>query len=394
MLAANELTQRLLSQAHGTNVHEYAADQSAKSICRFLKKKNQEYQQRGARVEYDGRIIRCVSIDKSSLEERVRGHAVKLADIDPLCTGAPDAGLLSAIRSGVIWWYDLEHLAARYASMKGKVTALASIGKQRLDNVPVVIGGDWEFNAWACPAESYGDFIMVNFGFILAYSYAAMFFEMLDEAKEAAEKGGASGIITSSMIWMAAQVLGYEPFQWDNLRLPTSEQDQIWNTVQHPTDRLKHTIYAVDGFAMLHECGHIACGHTDRLREWLLDRNPSESEKLERFRQMRAMEFEADEFACQWICSQGAPGPDCFYSLVILFSMLRLCEDGRNPLTSLSSTHPCAMDRFRRCLEVFGDDDDDGVCFLEKIVRMIVDSARRRLEWQESLKTDDKPSQE
>ncbi len=394
MLAANELTQLLLSQAHGTNVHEYAADQSAKSIRRFLKKKNQEYEQAGAHVEYDGQVIRCVAIDKTSLKERFKGHLDGLARIDPLWSGAPDAEIMSSINNGVIWWHDLKHLAARYASVKDKVTTLASIGKQRLDNVPVVIGGDWEFNAWACPAESHGDFIMVNFGFIQAYCYAAMFFEMLDELKEATEKDQASGIVTSSMIWMAATALGYEPFQWSNLMLPSSEYDRLWNTIQHPPDHLKHAMYAVDAFAMLHECGHIAFGHTDRLREWLLNKNPSESEKLERFRQMREMEFEADSFACQWIYSQGGLGRDGVDALFILFSMLRLCEDGRIPMKSLSSTHPCAIERFRRCFETFGDDFDDRVCLLEKMVRIIVNSARRRLEWQESLKTDDKPSQE
>ncbi len=386
MLAANELTQRLLSQARGTTVDEYATDQSAKSIRRFLKKKNQEYEQARARVEYDGQVIHCVAIDKAFIEKRHRDREEELARIDPLCSGAPDAGLLSTINKGVLWEVDLKHLATRYASLKAQITALTTIGKQRLDDVPVVIGCDWEFNAWACPAEPYGDFIMVNFGFIQAYCYVAMFFEMLDECKEVAEKNRTSGIIASSMIWMAATVLGYKPFQWDNLSLPLFERDRLSKAVKHPTDRLKQALTAVDAFAMLHECGHIACGHTDRLREWLLDKNPSESERLERFRQMRAMEFEADRFACQWFCSQGGPGRDCIDALLILFSMLRLCEDRRNPLKSLTSTHPCATDRFRRCLKEIGEDEDDGGGFFKNMVRVIFVTARRRVEWQESLK--------
>lgn len=386
MLAANELTQRLLSQARGTTVYEYAADLSAKSIRRFLKKKNLQYEQGRASVEYDGQVIRCVAIDKASFKERFRGHMAELAGIDPLCYVSPGDEILPG-NNKVLWWYDLKHLAERYTSLKTQVMGLTTIGEHRLDDVPVVIGGDWEFNAGACPAESYGDFIMVNFGIIHAYSYAAMFFEMLEELKDAAEKGQSSGVITSSMIWMAASALGYETFQWDNLMLPMSEHDRLWNVLQHPSDQLKHAISVFDAFVMLHECGHIACGHTDRLREWLLDKNPSESERLEQFRQMRAMEFEADRFACESICSQGRPGRECFHALLILFSMLRLCEDGRNPHKSLTSTHPCAADRFRRSLKKFGvDDDDDGGGWLEKIVRMISDSARRRLEWQKSLK--------
>ncbi len=133
MLAANRLTQNLLAQASGMTVQEYALEQSAQSMRRFVEKINREYEPTGLRVEYDGQTIRCLTLDGHSFEERLRSHEADLASLDPLCSGAPYPGLLSAINDGVVWWYDLKHLASRYRHLKDQVTTFAVKNNHQID---------------------------------------------------------------------------------------------------------------------------------------------------------------------------------------------------------------------------------------------------------------------
>ena len=287
------------------------------------------------------------------------------------------------ISGNVVWWHDLLSLRSRYRAVKTKVdnaASLSGVDRQGLKNVPVVLGGDWEFNAWACPAGEYGDFIMVNWGFMHSYTYAAMFIEALDEARQASEAGEARGIVASSMIWMAASALGYEALQYDNLSLPHSERDRIWQSVQRPSGRLAHAIAVIDAFTMLHECGHIAKGHLKARRNWQLDEILTAKDRAERHEQMRAFEFEADAFACDILRSVDRDGRAYVEPLLILFSMMRLCEGRSSP--SLVSTHPAAAARFRACLEALGQDAEAKCQFLEMLVEFVVDTSKRRLEWQ------------
>lgn len=354
---------------------------AARSIRRFVKRLNDSYLKAGLRAEYDGRLIRCVVTDTELWHRRIASHEAHLGVIDPLCT-AISSRAIDQTRQGVAWWYDLASLRARYDEMKHKVSSIAVANRERLADVPVVVGGDWEFNAWACPAGATGDFIMVNFGFIHAYCYAAMFLEMIDEARQAAEDGQSRGIVASSMIWMAAHALGYEALQWDNLALPPSEYDRIWNDVQHPSERLEHSITLIDAFALLHECGHIACGHTDVFRQWQPIESLDDRAKEERLRQSRDFEFEADAFACQSLRSLSADGKGFVEPLLILFSMLRLCEDKRNAQSALTMTHPVASDRFRACLVAFGQETEKSCRLLEMTVELALTASRRRVGWQ------------
>ena len=385
MLAATDWTESLLAGLHAVDARDYAAQQSARSIHRLVARKNSLYGAAGLRLEYDGQIIRCVSSNVESIRGRVAQHERELLGVDPLSHGTTE-WFTANMEGNVVWWHDLQALERRYAHMKEQVVPLTAVGRTRLQDVPVVVGGDWEFNAWACPAQPTGHFIMVNYGFVYAYCYAVLFFDMLDECREAAEAGQAKGLATSSMLWMAATALGYEPFQWDNLSLPASESDRVWSAVQSPPDELAHAIAAVDAFAVLHECGHIACGHTDRLRHWPAEEGLTAPEREQRRAEMRAFEFEADKFACESILSSGPPGSDSMHALLILFSMLRLCEEQRNVRSLLTSTHPSATDRLRRCFETLGQDADGMVALLDRIVKMITDAARRRVEWQERLR--------
>ena len=143
---------------------------------------------------------------------------------------------------------------------------------------------------------------------------------------------------------------------------------------------------AMDAFAMLHECGHIACGHTDRSRQWQPEESLTEAEKVDRYAEMTRFEFEADRFACQSLLTGGPVGKECFHALLIVFSTLRLCEGQRNARSLLTSTHPSATDRLRRCFETLGGDADREVDLLERIVNGILHAARQRVEWQERLR--------
>jgi hypothetical protein len=379
MLAANEKTRQLLDGLAGTSVQEFADRHSAESIRRFSDRMSRRYVPAGLRVEYDGKVLRCVASRDHSLNERASRYEQEIVRIDPLQKGH-SAWIQNEIKGNVVWWYDLLALQTHYRDVKSRVTSLVVDERERLENVPVVLGGDWEFNAWACPAGDYGDFIMVNWGFVHSYSYAAMFMEILDEARQATEVGNASGIFTSSMIWAAATSLGYEAFQWDNLSLPPNECDKIWESLQRPSERLASAIALMDAFTMLHECGHIAKGHLKALRDWKTEDFLNTDEREDRYRQMRAFEFEADAFACQALRSLNKNGGGCFEPLLILFSMLRLCEDRTVP--TLTATHPNAAARFRGCLEALGENADSGVRLLERFAEVATNAAKSRLQWQ------------
>lgn len=383
MLAANRTTRELLDTPSGPSIQKTAELQATRSIRRFVERMNGECGAAGLRVELDGPIIRCVVADTRRWQEHVAHHEARSSELDPLCK-AKTAWLTTQARDGVVWWYDLPSLQGRYGEMMRKVTAIAIAHGPRLAGVPVVVGGDWEFNAWACPGGTAGDFIMVNLGFIQSYSYAAMFLEMLDEVRQAAERGQAHGLIASSMIWMAATALGYEPFQWDNLALPPSEYDRIWSNIQHPSERLEHAITLIDAFAMLHECGHIASGHTDVLRQWPPVDDLDAPGREDRMNRSRQFEYEADAFACQSLRALGGDGRQLVEPLLILFSMLRLCEDNRTSRSHLTMSHPMATERLRACLVALGQDGDAGCRLLDRLGELIVTASRRRLEWQAS----------
>lgn len=386
MLAATQRNRALLGGVTATDVRRYAETESNKSIQRFVDRANARYQTAGLRVEHDGHVIRCVIVDAGCWQDRVRRREQQLAGADPWAEATTDW----LLRQGehILWWHDLPSLQERFLGVKCRVAASAISGRDRLAAVPVVVGGDWEFNAWACPAGTVGDFIMLNPGFIHSYSYAAMFIDMMGEVEQAARSGGAEGLVTSSMIWMAATALGYEPFQWENLSLPPTECDRIWDSVQHPTDRLGSAIALIDAFAMLHECGHIACGHTDSLRRWSDEETLDTTGLLSRYAQMREFEFEADAFACNSLKTLGIDEKACVEPLLILFSMLRLCEDARDPASSLTATHPLAKDRLHRCIGVMGQDGDAISRLMTDIVSLVVKASRKRVEWQSSLGAD------
>lgn len=154
----------------------------------------------------------------------------------------------------------------------------------------------------------------------------------------------------------------------------------MWESLQRPTERLSHVIALIDAFTVLHECGHIAKRHLEELRHWQTEDELTLEQKEDRYQRMRVQEFEADAFACQALrtLTQGKGG--CFEPLLILFSMMRLCEDGTTP--TLTATHPNATARFRACLEALSENADSGVRLLERFVEVVVNASKRRLEWQ------------
>lgn len=379
MLAANDRTRQLLDGLPGATIQEFADRKSAESIGRFCDRMNGLYAPAGLRVEYDGQVLRCIASRDHALNERAARFEAEIAKIDPMRKGQ-SAWMQSQMGGNVVWWYDLLSLQGRYREIKSKIVSLAAEERQRLENAPLVLGGDWEFNAWACPAGGHGDFIIVNWGFMHSYSYAAMFIETLKEAQQGADAGKTRGIMASSMIWMAAIALGYEAFQWDNLSLPWSESDRIWHRVQRPSERLASSLAMIEAFTMLHECGHIAKGHLETLRTWRPEGTLSAEEKADRYRQIRAFEFEADAFACRALRSLDRDGKALVEPLLILFSMMRLCEGRSSP--ALVSTHPTAAARFRACMEALDLDAEADCRLLKLYVEMVVNASRRRLEWQ------------
>jgi len=287
------------------------------------------------------------------------------------------------ISGNTMWWFDLQSLQERYQDRKDKVLSLVSANEKKLlELVPVVIGGDWEFNAWACPALENNAFIMVNRGFINSYNYEAMFIDVMDEIQQNSEHSKASGLIASSMIWQAAQTLGYEARQYHNLMLPPSEYKRIWNNVQHPSKKLKYTMDFIDAFVMLHECGHIALGHISELQKWLKKKETNSKEELHRYGLIRDFELEADSFACKSLSQLYPDGSSFEQPLMILFSMLLLCEDHSKP--NFVSTHPSAKLRFYKCLESLGQDPEQGCYILDKFTSLFFHTSSNRLKWQES----------
>lgn len=380
MLAVNDLTRKLLVERGSFDAAQVAERMSDESVQRYLLRMNSLYKGCGVQFEYIGGILRCVVTDDDTFRQLTERREERLISVDPWAQGSA-VWLQNQSKDCVVWWYDLGSLQTHYSEIRSAALQLLQEStRDQVASLPIVIGADWEFNAWACPAGDDGSFIMVNLGFMQARLFAAMFFEIFDEFEDGTQTR--SLVATSSMLWMAAQVLGIEQKQWDNLALPATEYNRIWENVQHPQSRLSAAMRTMDAFAILHECGHIVKDHLRIRREWPSEATLTPAEKIERYRHMRDLEFEADAFACEALRSIESDGAPFIEGLFIVFLMLHICEDVTSHV--LTMTHPNASDRFRRCLVLFGGEDDVLCASLERFALLFKEAARERLRWQES----------
>ena len=377
MIAANNITRKLLGSASELGVQEFAKQQSFESIERYCRRMTKHYEPYGGWVDYDGQIIRCVVPNLESIRKRINDVEQWVFQIDPLQGGF--SSKIEHQRDGnILWWHNIKGAHERYNQMKKNLMSVVSESdKKQLEFVPLVIGGDWEFNAGACPVQQKGSFIMLNSGFVNFNIFVVMYFEMIIELGSSIKSKKSDGIITSSMIDLAAQILGYEAHQGVNIALPPSEFDRIWDKVLKPSDNILQATAFIEAFVIIHECGHILKGHTQVLSEWLAEDTPSPEEELERLNQMQEFEFEADKYACQSLLSLFPGGIGLLIPLQILFLMLRLCEN--NTRSTLVSTHPSAERRLYNCLEVLGQDGKEGCYFLKKWVKFVVKTTSNRI---------------
>lgn len=384
MIAANDITRKLLGSVSELSVQEFAKQQSLDSIERYCRRMTKQYELYGGWVDYDGQIIRCVVPNLESIRKRINDVEQWVIQIDPL-----QGGFSSKIEhqkdENILWWHNIKGAHERYNQMKKNLMSVVSESdKKQLESVPLVIGGDWEFNAGACPVQQKGSFIMLNSGFVNINVFAALYFEMINELGSSIKSEKSDGIVTSSMICLAAQILGYEAHQGVNIALPPSEFDRLWDKVLKPSDNVLQATAFIEGFVILHECGHIIKGHTQVLSDWLDKDSTNPEKELERLNQMQAFEFEADKYACQSLLSLFPGGSGLFIPLQILFLMIRLCEN--NTRSTLISTHPSAERRLYKCLEVLGQDGKEGCNFLKKWVEIVVKTTSNRIIWQTTLK--------
>jgi hypothetical protein len=329
------------------------------------------------RYELSDGNMRCVVIDPERYFSELQGWEADIAAIDPSQKGLRDWMKGQVREDGTLWWHDVKSLQDRYRSLLQEIARFVPTGRDRVLRTPVVIGGDWEFNAWACPAGDLGEFIMVNPGFVHCYSFAAMFLENTVQS----DQDGVSEEVASSMVWMTGAALGRRDLIWDNLALPITRLDAVWEEVQHPSQRLGNCIAAIDAFAMLHECGHVALGHLDELRTWRKEEELDTTELRARHQRMQELEFEADKFACQGLVSAVGGGGGAFFEpLVVLFTMLRIGEAGPGP--RLASTHPPAAARYRSCLATVGVDPQREGHWVDGFRDLFLEAALRRLDQQ------------
>ncbi|ESZ04419.1 hypothetical protein NKH47_04125 [Mesorhizobium sp. M1060] len=117
----------------------------------------------------------------------------------------------------------------------------------------------------------------------------------------------------------------------------------------------------IESFALLHEYGHIACGHV------------KSADTAGGISQHHAREFEADEFAFHRLSSKHdlrAVG----IAVVTFFRFLDLTEHVRRGKSHSTDTHPAAIDRWQRLCTSSGlkDPGKDHVVLIESMFDMIL----------------------
>jgi hypothetical protein len=119
----------------------------------------------------------------------------------------------------------------------------------------------------------------------------------------------------------------------------------------------------LEAFALLHEYGHIACGH-------LKSAKPGKGRQISR---LRAREFEADEFAFKRLSSKLDPRA-VGIAAVTFFRFLDLIEHLAHGCPRATDTHPAARARWQHLLKVSGikDEHEEHVGRIESMFDMIL----------------------
>ncbi len=128
------------------------------------------------------------------------------------------------------------------------------------------------------------------------------------------------------------------------------ELDQLARSVDREIERrpleAASALFVQLQFVVLHEFGHIALGHTDKLREWIRDKQSFSDPKI--FETMRSYEFAADEFAVDAVLRNPQVEQNTLlHYLPSFFFLLHFAdEDSESGLCG----HPPGLDRLKRVM--------------------------------------------
>ncbi len=207
--------------------------------------------------------------------------------------------------------------------------------------IPVGFMPTGEFNAFAVKAPSGGHVVILNSGLesalqLVFHSYLAIATYPFDHAFDRSHD-----ILdfVQSIVMVADSVATGTPDGVVNM--PT------WDCHEKvlQDDTMLMFVLIADVFVMLHEYGHVVCGHLEgaATRRMLMGDSEEEVVLLS-----HTQEFEADEFALRHLrnFSPAIPFAQIFYPVGVFFRFLDLCEEigGRQP----SVTHPPALQRWQR----------------------------------------------
>jgi hypothetical protein len=141
-------------------------------------------------------------------------------------------------------------------------------------------------------------------------------------------------------------------------------------------DKTNRRVWLAEVFLILHEYAHILKGHTDAMRDWIPEESLREEQLLERRELQRRLEFEADAFAAdalKGVLFSPPLDPGTVYEEVIdalnrLFLLFHFAESESHAAPK-GSTHPPAVERWKRVLVTYVDDTPTTEDQIDEIVR-------------------------
>jgi hypothetical protein len=242
--------------------------------------------------------------------------------------------------------------------------------KPRLDAVPIGVAPLSYFKAGASPVPSGGDVIVlsVSLSFIL---YWDAWIKILRNQSLKSQAEGRR--LLASLPDLARHVLGGSPATGRLMYHVLSAAE----SAEFKDERVNRIRWLVEVFVILHEYGHIIKGHTESMRGWKEESALTENELLERRRRQREWEFEADDFAAkamQSVVYTPPLDPDSLHDEILdafnhLFLLFHFAESESQVLPE-DSTHPPAVDRWRRILRAYLDDHEGAMTPVDQIVDM------------------------
>jgi len=259
--------------------------------------------------------------------------------------------------------------------LKSLAGTLLASSEKHVSNVPVGILAVPEVNAFAIRTPRGGAAIVLNVALLnhfkfLMYSVMAI---LLRETRFAFGKHHSDDEYLATITEVREALMtgrcvcpGNIPV-WDCL-----------NDYSSPEQLVIEFLLRTSSFVLLHEYGHVYCGHLNAasLRSLKLG-----ARDVDVYSTSHKQEFEADEFAIKHMMMHHRNDPSAISGLIaavgIMFLFFDLCEGGRK---SGTGTHPRSIDRLKRIKDISQQSSNSDV-FMENIEN-IFDVLRGRFDAQ------------